>query len=637
MMLRDAMKRFGTLSLGYETMGSLILLGLPALGLGGIATLLLLQMYGFLALSVYLVIPMVLAPALYLLYHGKKSGYSDLNDNNFKLAITFYLLLFSISVIVIYLSEVRPIIYYFIIAAISTIVLLEILLFTPNRARTGAILLQVAALTLNIIWGVNLKYPFFIGRTDIMCHAWLVENILKYGHVTPIFDLYQAFPLWHIFSSASYLISGMTGPAYVIMFIVCGLVYAVTIFTVYYMAKKITGDVRLGLIASLFTSFYPFFILQGTEPMARSITGCLMPILILLFLGNRDKRMYPLALLLTLGVIVFHTVSILFFLVIMFLLYVTVKIFGSKDTFPLLDLKYFVISVAMAAVYWGVAAGNLVQLLLFNINMPPPTGVMAQSVVQTPLSETFNYLQYMPLLLFIILGVLIALRSTKMSQPLKVFSVAALVLIPLTFPGPLLLLNMLSNNLGIDRFYENGYVFMSLAAAVGLLMIFSRSGKHMKALLVVLFALLVLLSISNDFVATDNPLVKRTFFTHYLKESEITGFNLIGDMANVSVLVDYPTWRYLNSSDISHAPVLLTANGTSEKIVLPSQQSPLIFRKAELDLRPLNIVSVNDDAMAYSEYVPDNSMAYFNSTSPVWNDLQKFSKVYDSNTVDGYY
>ena len=636
-MLRENMKKIGTLSLNYEMLGSLVMYGLPALGMGCIAVLLLLGAYGFLALSIYMVIPMVLAPALYLLYREKRSGYTDHSDNAFKLAVTLYLVLFSASVILVYLSEVRPIVYYVAIAAMATTILLEILLFTPNRVRVGAILLQIAALTLNLIWNVNLKYPFFIGRTDMAVHAWLVENVLKYGHVTQIFDLYQAFPLWHIFSSAAYLIAGMTGPAYTIMFIACGLVYALTIYTVYCLAKKITGDTRYGLMAALFTSFYPFFILQGTEPMARSITGCLLPVLLLLFLGSRDRRNYPLAILLTLGVIIFHTVSILFFLVIMFLLYLTVRVFGSKHTFPLLDLRYFVISIAMTAAYWMLAAGNVVQLLLFNINTPPPTGIMTQSVVQTPLNELFNYLQYMPLLLLIILGVLIALRSDKMKQSLKVFSVVALALIPLTFPGPLLLLNKLNSNLGIDRFYENGYLFMNLAAALGLMLIFFRSGKRMKAVVVLLFAVLVLLSVSNDFVATDNPLVKRPFFTHYLKTSEMAGLNLISEMANANVLVDYPAWRYLNSSDIDYMPLILSVNKTSQQFISPARESPMIVRKAKLETRPLDVSAVDNDAQAYGIFVPDNSLTYYNLTSQVWNDLQRFSKVYDSNTIDGYY
>ncbi len=394
------------------------------------------------------------------------------------------------------------------------------------------------------------------------------------------------------------------------------------------------------MLSSLFTSFYLFFIVQGTEAMSRSITGCMLIVLIFLLMGSRDRRSYPLALLLTLGVIVFHTVSILFFLAILLILYVTGKIFRSKEAFPLLDFKYFLISGAATIVYWVLFADVLKGILINNITTPAPAGIMTQSVIQTPLNEMFNYLQYMPLVLFIILGIVIVLRSAKLGQTIKLFSVAAMILIPLTFPGPLLLLNKLFANFQVDRFYENGYMFMNLAAAIGFAAIFFKAGRLMKALLIVSFALLVLLSVSNDFVATDNPLVKRTFYTHYLSETDIAGIDLVTKLANNSIMADYPIVRYLNATEVAmtRMPLILRVD-TRDNTIVPAETShPVIIHKSELENRPLDIAAVRTDIdRIYIDFVPDNSLAYFNKTSPVWDSLDQFSKVVDTNSIDVYY
>ena len=624
--------------LRYNRLGTLVLYALPALGLGGTAILVLLRQYGFLALSIYLVIPMILAPAIYVAYRNRKPADLSYGDRGFRLLLILYLLLFALSACLLYAFDVRPFLYYVTVAGIATAVLLQILLFKPDRTKTGLILLQVAALTLNIIWGMSLKYYYFVGRTDILGHAWFVENILRYGHVTQVFEVYQPFALWHFLMSATYMISETSLPVYTIMFIACGLVYALTTFAVYYVTDKVTGNVRIALLTALFMSFYHFFVLQGTEPMPRSITGCLLIILIILFLGSKDRMNYLLAFLLTLGVIMFHTVSIAFFLAILLLVYVTGKVFGGKDAFPLLDLKYFVIAGAMTAVYWGLFGGVLLEKLTYNINVDAPTGVITQSVVETPLYELFNYLQYMPFLLFIVLGILLALRMPGKRQALCVFVTTTLVLIPLTFPGPLLLLNKLNVNFGIDRFYENGYLFMGMAAAIGLFVIFSRAGKYMKIALVGTFAVLVILSMSNDFIATDNPLVKRPFYTHYLTESDIAGADHIRDMANTSVLADYPIVRYLMYNDYVQLPTLIWMDAKNNTIIPSDPRFPVIYRKGELSNRPLDILSVDEiKGPGFTYYVPWTQMTYVNQSAPVWKDLENYNRIYDSNTMEGYY
>ena len=84
----------------------------------------------------------------------------------FKLLMIAYALLFAISIFLLETNDVRPVIYYIVMAIIATLVLLQILQ-KQSRATVMLILLQVMLLMVNLIWGVTLKYYFFFGANDV--------------------------------------------------------------------------------------------------------------------------------------------------------------------------------------------------------------------------------------------------------------------------------------------------------------------------------------------------------------------------------------------------------------------------------------------------------------------------------------
>lgn len=82
--------------------------------------------------------------------------------------IVFFLFLYELSLLTLHGFELRIIPYYGLVAIMGTLILAQILFFrSTTRIQNVTIIFQIIMLFLNIVWGVTLKYYFFIGRTDI--------------------------------------------------------------------------------------------------------------------------------------------------------------------------------------------------------------------------------------------------------------------------------------------------------------------------------------------------------------------------------------------------------------------------------------------------------------------------------------
>ncbi len=622
----------------YAFICKFVIYALPLIGILCLLGTVVLGQFNLSILAIYLVIPVVLAPIVYYKYYRAQAYNITKSDEVFKLLVLGFLAFFIVSIILIKTSPVRPLSYYAVIAIASVFILLEIVLFNVTAGKLMVIFTQIAMFVLNIIWGVTLDYYYFFGRTDVLAHAWFTENLLSQGHVTEVFGVYEAFPFWHILISAAYSITGVDFLVARMMFIVSGLVYAITPVAIYLVATKIIGNKKIALITSLFVSFQTFFIFDGMYSIARSIVLILMVSLILLLLeSNNSKLKFSLAIFLTLGIILYHTISIVFVLLILLVLYVLQNIFIKPKAMRFLTAKYFAISVAMVALYWGLAANNMLQALYQSLIFPAPQGPVTSSIVNTPVNELANYLQYIPMLLFIIVGIIYILRSKHFNDTSRNFALATLLFIPLIYPGPVLLLNTLSMNFNIDRFHEYGFLFVGMTAAIGFAGIFFRAGKYGKACLVALFAILVVLSISNDFVASDNPLVKRPFFTYYLTESEVAGIDHIANATPPSgyLLGDYIIKRFLDFSPEADAGQLIETG--QNKLPKSSADDILVVRERELDQRPLDIYQLDQGNYKLSPgFGNDKRLRYYNKDSPIWSSLGNYSRIYDSNSISGY-
>jgi len=160
-------------------------------------------------------------------------------------------------------------------------------------------------------------------------------------------------------------------------------------------------------------------------------------------------------------------VSSLFLICILILIYVIQKLFIRTKKDPIVTLRFIAVLTGVTACYWALNATGIIWTLTSSLQQGSSgvEGLQTGSIYETPLSEVVNYSQYSFWILFILAGVLLILRYRHVDIKLKILALAALILIPLSYPGPLMLLNTLSSTVSIGRFEEYAFMFMTVIAA----------------------------------------------------------------------------------------------------------------------------------------------------------------------------
>jgi hypothetical protein len=387
-----------------------------------------------------------------------------LGNNWFKVSLVVYMALYFTSLVLLKTFDVRPTLYYVVIAVLATLILIEILTMDLTDKKAMIIIAEIALVSLNVIWGVTLKYYYYTGFTDIFGHAGLAENLLQTGFVTDIFGVYKPFPLWHILAVYFYQFSGLLLSMNKIMYILSGVVFFFMLLTIYLLSEKMFGK-KIALLATLISSFYTPLVSYGMYSIPRSAEAFFFIVLLLLLLDRANKLKYYLSFFLILTILIYHTASIIYVLLILAIVYVIEKLMSKGDNIPIVTGDLLIVSVAMTFVYWELYASTLIDTLMSDIFSPAASGPLTTSIYTVPLNEFFNYLQNTPTLLFVIFGILLALGYKYFNNKVKLLGLLALILVPVSFPGPLLLANKLAGNFNLGRFEEYTFAFIVLIAA----------------------------------------------------------------------------------------------------------------------------------------------------------------------------
>lgn len=619
----------------FMSTSKIVLYLLPLLGVTGITIPFIIGQSNLSLLGTYLAVPMILSSIIYFIQKNSEANFIILNHKLFPLFVSLYFIFISISIYLLHKYDVRQIVYYLTISVASSLILLEILLFDISKKEEVAILLQIAILVVDIIWGVTLNYNLFIGRTDIIVHFWLIQNLINNAHVTEIFDVYKSFPLWHILCAFLYKVLGIQLSIQKIMSITSGLIYSFVPIGTYLVSIRIFNDQKTSLLSALFVSIYPDVLFYGMYSISRSVVSFLEIILVLFLIDANNSKKVFLYIVLSISLIIYHTASMPFILSIISIILILNIFYSQKNNKFIFPLDLLSLALTMTLFYWVYYAPILLYNIVNNIVMPAPVGVLTESIIFTPLNELFNYLQYSPLLLFVIIGFFVAMNSKRMSTLGKIFCVVGLLAIPITFPGPSLLFNKLSSNFNFARFGEYTFLFIGLTGAVGFNEIYQKSKKYVKIFPIILFLIMAFLSVSNDFTASDNPLVKRPFYTFYLTDEEEITFEHVASIAQGYVMSDFVTDRYLFSSEYVNKTHILEVNNENTKFLKNQTIDLFLIRNMELSKRPLRLYSTSSESFISEASGPDN-YNYYSKDEIVWVSLMAYNKVYDSKNVLGF-
>jgi hypothetical protein len=431
-----------------------------------------------------------------------------------------------------------------------------------------------------------------------------------------------------------YLAGGAGFPVYKVMAVAGGLVFALLPVAIYLIASKLFKDERTALIAALIAVFFPDIIVMGVSTIPRIVAEILMVFLVYLLLAGKSRSKYLLIVPIMASIIIYHSISILFTAVILLVLYVMQMLFVKKEE-RFVSIWYVVLAVAMTAVYWVLNADMLIQRLINNATASTDTLTVPKALSQNvPWNELFNYLQYVPAILFILTGVFLLLLTSNFSNRAKIFGVAALGFVWISFPGPLLMIGKLVEGFGIDRFAEYTFLILILVAAAGIAGLFFRAGRYGRTALVVLFCVWALLAVSNDWVASDNPLVKRPFYTYYFSEQEITGMDRLATHATGVLESDYVPNRYYEGSPRIAYTTILQVDVPNMTFVRHGPEDVLLIREGEHAKRELRVAPL--DNSKFISKPEGGSFVYMDRNRRVWGTLAGYNRIYDSRAIQAY-
>jgi len=242
--------------------------------------------------SLVLVVPMVLAAAILLASKkaNVKEGLSPGSGFRFSHLFLTNILVLVISVTTLVSYATRPLTYFILVSVSSGLILLQVF---NSRAKYGdsLIILQISLLSLNLIWGLTLKYPLYFGDTDLLVHMNLADTILKTGHVETYYIDYQNYPLYHILTAIGVGVTGLSERT--ALFIIMGLVWQLGILFSFLVFRSMSSSPRIALVGSLFFALASQVIFYGSYSIARSLAFVfLMSWLYFVFVAARKGFRY---------------------------------------------------------------------------------------------------------------------------------------------------------------------------------------------------------------------------------------------------------------------------------------------------------------------------------------------------------
>jgi hypothetical protein len=262
-----------------------------------------------------------------------------------------------------------------------------------------------------------------------------------------------------------------------------------------------------------------------------------------------------------------------------------------------------------------------------------------QAISYSPVSSTLdlyeilNYVQFSPYIILTTIGILAILWFTLHEDRVKLLGIIGLGLLALSIPNPLFSIPNIFTKLIFNRFMEYTSVFIIITVSFGLFYIFNKLNTKMKIIFMSLIFVTCLLSIENDFTATDNPLFKRPFYTFYFNTPEMGSIDTLLKISKNSYLMsDYVMTRYIwHYFDRGH---LLEIDYSGSKFFKERDIDLIIIRESELQKRPLQLFVtpefVNNPAWSEGDFI------YFNYDAKVFENVNIYNRSYDNGYVITY-
>jgi len=597
--------------------------------------------------SLIWIIPLVLA-ALILLLSKHNSGIglalpSFTSSIKFRHLFLLNVFIFIISLIILISFATRPFEYFIVVSLASGVLFLQVLCKRPGWTD-GLIIAELIILSLNLIWGVALKYPLYFADTDSMGHMYIIDVIMNTAHTGSLIPGYEKFQMYHILNAIGVELTGML--LRTALYLVMGIAWQTGTVFAYLIFKKLSNSSNFSLIAAMLFALSSPIIFYGSYAIARSLSVVLFMSLLYLILDNYQKqsKFIFLTIIVMCTLIMTHHLTVLFIIPVLVCIFFFQKVairLGQDNT--VISATFILLFAICTVAYLIWISFNMMETTLprtvrtileldIEIKADPLRGYGAEAVL--------GIAYYAFILLLCLLGIrriLDCYRSNSSSKNAYIFAVAGIIMLAVYMPGPLDLFPQ-SQVVLIRRLNLLVSPFIACLAAYGTEYLTSLQSDFKegiaKSLYVPFLAIVLIVPITFfSFIGTGNA-QDTDYFPHiviadtpYFTDEELTSFSFINENADTAVPLysDYQTKRNLLA--MRNLAFVNIIKGPDISYI---QNGYLLLRVGELQRR--GVLTFNDAERRNYRYRVDSS----NPESDIRLSLLPEDKIYCSDKVQTY-
>lgn len=547
------------------------------------------------------------------------------NSQNYLLLISLIvsMLILGISTIVVVNSEVRPHIYFSMIAITYFIIFLEILTLDGFGRKKVVVLGQCVLLHLHLVFSLSLKYYYYFGNTDTLPHANNSFNIISAQGISGIVGVYHNFPLWHILTASSHLIFEPNTGIWKTMFLIGGSTGTAAILSSYSLSSKISQHQKVAYFTAFLVSASPTIVFYSAYSIPRSAIVAFLPIIFLSLFNFREARFRALLILLLGVVVLYHPGSPPF--IILVLGGIVAISYISKTGSIIMTRRYLqttVLAILLTLGYWAFSSPTLVEGLS-SLILTSTSGSAVRTQTGTNFLELFNRMYYAPILTTVLIGTKWLIdNQTRINNSYSIMGKLGFVFFFVAAPGPLDLITTLIDNFSFSRWRTYVFPFILLTAATGLVQVFKHNEQKIKYIGIIFIIVLLISPLFGSSIAPDNPAIESERSKSYFLESETKALDWTLSFSDQRVYTDKYHRRLYQAHPLDKKFLTLQYDTYSQSLDM-GRNGVGIYRYSEAHS---NSIIIRSDQGAEMQ-ITDNDISSFD---------KRRSRIYDSGSVLGF-
>lgn len=545
------------------------------------------------------------------LFNGNNIRYAQLG----KLLTASFFILQTLAIIVFYLRPEqyqRPLLFFFIIVIMIVIVAFEILI-AEDKSKVR-ILLQILLVGINIVWPQYLLFPGVTG-VDPGAHLAIADFIIKNGYVMPD-QSYTFLPLFHILTATDSLITGL-GYKFAVMSAVGITQMILNISFIYLIARSLTKNIQIGLLAPLFVVFLSFNIQMSVNIIPNTLASIYLPIILYLLIKTRQVEQTKTTVILFLfmfAAILTHAIVALALSLILFAAYFLFQFCDNvrPRNERLISAQIPILFCIAMLSWWTYASGSIATVARFVHGSQTIDTISRISNVNM-FEHLLNNMGMLFFLFFALIGVFYMVSNIRDKS---MFTYALIALIPLLlafFPF------ILGQRFISNRWYFLAQILLSIPLSIAIMYIvqsFNKKGARI-LFLIVGISLMALFSIMSSVASIDVQFFSNETSERYaLTDSELSTFKLADGISESRIYSDRYYYSRMN---------LLGYDGADIATLVPSSS---YIRDAE------GMILIRWETIQHPSILGSNQITPSSVEMLLFDS--KCAKVIDGSSVDAF-